>query len=175
MCFSTATATGLRVHAELPASSYHTGARVSHRQMKALSLARHHWHGGWNYTLRPEAYDQISSAPDPFDRPSPDLAWLAHPVLTGLPAPDWDALVTVLLTLHDQRREASLDKRRGHRPRAGEVVRSGLDDVSGLAQELADIADALVDRFGPDAEQGGDGDRGRCISSGSGGVTAQEA
>ena len=32
---------------------------------------------------------------------------------------------------------ASLDKRRGHRPRAGEVVRSGLDDVSGLAQELA--------------------------------------
>ena len=149
-----------RRNADVPSSSepYST----AHRQMKASSLARHHWHGDWNYTLRPEAYDQISSAPDPFDRPSADLAWLAHPVLTGLPAPDWDALVTVLLTLHDQRREASLDKRRGHRPRAGEVVRSGLDDVSGLAQELADMADALVDRFGPDAEQGGDGDRGRC-------------
>src|SRR5262249_31047689 len=66
---------------------------------------------------RPEAYDQISSVPDPFDQPSPGLAWLCHPALTGLPAPQWDALITTLLTLHDQQREASLDKRRGHRPR----------------------------------------------------------
>ena len=44
---------------------------------------------------------------------------------------------------------------------AGEPVRAGLDGVSGLVQELADVADALVDRFGPDAEQGGDGDLGQ--------------
>lgn len=80
-------------------------------------LARHPWHGDWNYTLRSEAYDQLGNAPDPFDRPSPDLAWLHHPALTGLPAQQWDALITTLMTLHDQQREASLDKRRGHRPR----------------------------------------------------------
>jgi hypothetical protein len=33
--------------------------------------------------------------------------------------------------------------------------------VSGLVQELADVADALVDRLGPDSEQGGDGDLGQ--------------
>jgi hypothetical protein len=36
------------------------------------------------------------------------------------------------------------------------VVQAG-----GPVQELADVADALVDRFGPDAEQGGDGDPGQ--------------
>ena len=30
--------------------------------------------------------------------------------------------------------------------------------MSGLVQELADVADAPVDRLGPDGEQGGDGD-----------------
>jgi hypothetical protein len=114
---ATTTATGLRVHAELDTSTYDTGVKISDRQMDALPLARHHWHGDWNYTLRPQAYDQISAVPDPFDRPSPDLAWLCHPALTGLPAPQWDALIAALMTLHHQQRETSLDTRRGHRPR----------------------------------------------------------
>jgi len=114
---ATTTATGLRVHAELDTATYGTGVQVSDRQMDALPLSRHDWHGDWNYTLRPEAYDQISSTPDPFDRPSPDLAWLCHPALTGLPAQEWDALIIRLMALHGQQREASLDKRRGHRPR----------------------------------------------------------
>jgi transposase len=114
---ATTTHTGLRVHAELDPGSYPDGVKVSDTQMDALPLTRHDWHGDWNYTLRPEAYDQISAAPDPFDQPSPDLAWLAHPALTGLPAQDWEALIATLMTLHDQQREASLDKRRGHRPR----------------------------------------------------------
>lgn len=33
--------------------------------------------------------------------------------------------------------------------------------MPGLFQELADVADSLVDGFGPDAEQGGDGDLGQ--------------
>jgi len=85
--------------------------------MSALPLIRHDWHGDWNYTLRPEAYDQDAGAPEPFDQPSPDLAWLCHPALTGLPAEEWDALTSALMSLHDEQREVSLDKRRGHRPR----------------------------------------------------------
>jgi hypothetical protein len=114
---ATTTRTGLRVRAELDTSTYDTGIKVSDRQMEALPLTRHDWHGDWNYTLRPEDYDRAAGTPDPFDRPSPDLAWLCHPALTGLPAQDWDALIATLMTLHDQQRETSLDNRRGHRPR----------------------------------------------------------
>jgi hypothetical protein len=114
---ATTTRTGLRVHAELGPGVYDTGVQVSDAQMDALPLTRHDWHGDWNYTLRPEAYDHAAGAPDRFDQPSPDLAWLCHPALTGFPAREWDDLVAALMTLHDQQREASLDKRRGHRPR----------------------------------------------------------
>lgn len=114
---ATTTRTGLRVHAELDTGAYDTGVQVSDPQMEALPLTRHDWHGDWNYTLRPEAYDPAAGAPHPFDRPSTDLAWLCHPELTGLPEQEWDALITTLITLHDQQREAGLDKRRGHRPR----------------------------------------------------------
>jgi len=114
---ATTTRTGLRVRAELDAGAYDTGARVSDRQMEALPLTRHDWHGDWNYTLHPQEYDQAAGVPDPFGQPSPDLAWLCHPALTGLPAQDWDALIAALMKLHDQQRETSLHKRRGHRPR----------------------------------------------------------
>jgi hypothetical protein len=114
---ATTTRTGLRVRAELDTSAYDTGVQISDRQMDALPLTRHDWHGDWNYTLRPEDYDQAAGAPHAFDQPSPDLAWLCHPALTGLPAQRWDALTAALMTLHDQQREAGLDKRRGHRPR----------------------------------------------------------
>jgi len=86
---ATTTRTGLRVHAELDTSTYQTGIRIGDGQMGALPMTRHEWHGDWNYTLRPEAYGQVNTAPDPFDQPSPDLAWLCHPALTGVPAPEW--------------------------------------------------------------------------------------
>jgi hypothetical protein len=114
---ATTTRTGLRVRAELDTSAYDTGIKISDRQMEALPLTRHDWHGDWNYTLRPEDYDQAAGAPDPFDQPSPDLAWLCRPELTGLPPQEWDALIATLMTLHDQQRETNLDTRRGHRPR----------------------------------------------------------
>ncbi|WP_375373525.1 ISAzo13 family transposase [Micromonospora sp. ATA51] len=114
---ATTTRTGLRVHAALDTSTYDTGIRVSDRQHDALPLTRHDWHGEWNYTLRPEAYEHVNTTPDPFDQPSPDLAWLHHPALTGLPPHEWDTLLTTLLALHDHQRETRLDKRRGHRPR----------------------------------------------------------
>jgi Rhodopirellula transposase DDE domain len=114
---ATTTRTGLRVRAELDTSTCDTGVKVSDGQMGALPLTRHDWHGDWNYTLHPQAYDQAGGAPDPFDQPSPGLAWLCHPALTGLPAGEWDTLIAALMTLHVQQREADLDKRRGHRPR----------------------------------------------------------
>jgi transposase len=126
---ATATGTGLRVHAELDPGAYGTGLQVSDAQMDALPLDRHDWHGDWNYTLHPREHGDWEygtrpggrarpvSAPAPFDQPSPALAWLCHPALTGMPAAEWDALVTTLMTLHEGQREASLDKRRGHRPR----------------------------------------------------------
>jgi hypothetical protein len=58
---ATTTPTGLRVHAELDTNTYDTGVRVSGRQHDALPVARHDWHGDWNYTLRPEAYEQVNT------------------------------------------------------------------------------------------------------------------
>ncbi len=142
---ATTTRTGLRVRAELDTSAYDTGVKVSDRQMAALPLTRHDWHGDWNYTLRPEAYDRAAGVPDPFDRPSPDLAWLCHPALTGLPAPEWDALVAALMSLHDQQREASLDKRRGHRPRLVVAPCTGRRPVLTLADRL--LATVLYQRL----------------------------
>jgi hypothetical protein len=115
---ATTTRTGLSVAAELDPDTYETGVRVSDAQMEALPLARHDWHGDWNYTLRPEAYPHLPvAAPAPFDQPSPDVAWLCHPAVTGLPTAEWHALITTITTLHQDQREAELDKRRGHRPR----------------------------------------------------------
>jgi transposase len=142
---ATTTRTGLRVHAELDANTYHTGVRVSDRQHDALPVTRHDWHGDWNYTLRPEEYQHINTNPDPFDQPSPDLAWLHHPTVTGLPAPQWDALIAALLSLHDQQREASLDKRRGHRPRLT-APGTGRRPILTLADRL--IAVVLHQRLG---------------------------
>ena len=133
---ATTTRTGLRVRAELDDSTYDTGVKISDRQMDALPLTRHDWHGDWNYTLRPEAYDQDAGTPEPSDQPSPDLAWLCHPALTGLPAAERDALTTALMSLHDQQREASLDKRRGNRPRLKAGPGTGRRPVLTLADRL---------------------------------------
>ena len=141
---ATTTTTGLRVHAELDTGTYETGVKVSDRQMNALPLSHHDWHGDWNYTLRPEAYEQINDDPDPFDQPSPDLAWLRHPALTGLPEPEWDTLIATLLTLHNQQREASLHKRRGHRPRMA-APGTGRRPILTLADQI--LATILHQRF----------------------------
>ena len=53
---STATRTGLAVHAELDDREYPTGIKISDKEMKTLekqSIRRHEFHGEWNYTLTP--------------------------------------------------------------------------------------------------------------------------
>jgi hypothetical protein len=65
------TATGLWVHAELDTSTYDTGVKVSDRQMGALPLARHNWHGDWNYTLRPRHTTRSPVPPIRLTGPAP--------------------------------------------------------------------------------------------------------
>jgi hypothetical protein len=66
---------------------------------------------------RPEGFAFIDDAPDPFDAPSPDLAWLAHRAITGMADSEFTDLVDRLLTLHHVQREDHLHQRRGARPR----------------------------------------------------------
>jgi len=54
---ATTTSSGLEVHAELDTAVYPTGVKIPDQQMKALEtqgiLARHAFHGEWNYTFNP--------------------------------------------------------------------------------------------------------------------------
>lgn len=50
---ATTTRTGLTVHAELDEGTYPKGIKIPDKQMKALPLTKHEFHGEWNYTLHP--------------------------------------------------------------------------------------------------------------------------
>jgi transposase len=50
---NTTTATGLTVHCTLDTGQYPTGISYTDKQVKALPLHRHDFHGEWNYTILP--------------------------------------------------------------------------------------------------------------------------
>jgi len=50
---STTTRSGLKVKATLDKRQYKTGRKVADREMQALQLKPHAFHGDWNYTLKP--------------------------------------------------------------------------------------------------------------------------
>jgi hypothetical protein len=52
---ATRTRSGLRVQAELDQGNYPLGVKVSDRELAAVPLRRHDWHGEWNYTVLPAA------------------------------------------------------------------------------------------------------------------------
>jgi hypothetical protein len=52
---TTQTSSGLRVRAELDLGRYPLGVKVSDRELAAVPLRRHDWHGEWNYTAPPAA------------------------------------------------------------------------------------------------------------------------
>ena len=52
---ATRTRPGLRVRAELDPGSYPLGVKVSDRELAAVPLRRHDWHGEWNYAVLPTA------------------------------------------------------------------------------------------------------------------------
>jgi transposase len=111
---ATRTRTGLTVCAELDPGSYPDGVKVSDEQMACLPLDRHHWHGDWNYTLRPEPPAQPPPKPPPAREP--ERADWAHPALTGLATTEWDQLIGTLTTPHQLQREAALYVARGGPP-----------------------------------------------------------
>jgi Rhodopirellula transposase DDE domain len=52
---ATRTRSGLRVQAELDVARYPLGVKISDRELAAVPLKRHDWHGEWNYTVLPAA------------------------------------------------------------------------------------------------------------------------
>lgn len=50
---NTTTRAGLKIRAELDTSQYPTGTKVSDKELAAVNLKRHAFHGEWNYTLLP--------------------------------------------------------------------------------------------------------------------------
>ncbi len=58
---ATSTATGLTVRAELDTGTYPIGIKYTNKQVDALPITRHDFHGEWNYTV----------APAPADTPTP--------------------------------------------------------------------------------------------------------
>ena len=48
---ATTNSKGLRIRAELDQSSYPSGIKISDKQLVAVTLHPHDWHGNWNYTI----------------------------------------------------------------------------------------------------------------------------
>jgi hypothetical protein len=137
---ATTTRTGLTVHSELDTNTYPTGITITGQQMTTLPITRHDWHGDWNYTLHPSK--PATTPPPPQPRP-PDHAWLFHPALTGLPATEWDTLLSQLAILRHAQREATLHHHRGG-PRRN-TPGAGSAPVITLADRT--LATLLRDRF----------------------------
>jgi len=54
---ATSTATGLTVRAELDTGTYPIGIKYTKKQIDALPITRHDFHGEWNYTITPTPTD----------------------------------------------------------------------------------------------------------------------
>ena len=74
--------------------------------MAALPLARHDFHGDWNYTLHPQTItaDTTTATDEDAHEPAPDT--LSHPTLTGMTTDELAALTTALDALRHAHQEA---------------------------------------------------------------------
>ncbi len=48
---ATTTTSGLTIHAEADLNTYRTGTVVTDRELAAVPLSPHDFHGDWNYTI----------------------------------------------------------------------------------------------------------------------------
>jgi hypothetical protein len=51
---ATTTNTGLKVRCAIDPKTYPAGVKVTNREMAAIDILRHTFHGDWNYTIRPK-------------------------------------------------------------------------------------------------------------------------
>jgi DDE family transposase len=58
---ATRTSTGLTVRAELDTGTYPTGIKYTKKQVDALPITRHDFHGEWNYAVSPPPADTPTS------------------------------------------------------------------------------------------------------------------
>ena len=115
---ATTTRTGLTVHSELDTGTYPLGTTISDRQMTTLPIARHAWHGDWNYTLHPRHGGHTSQS-----EPPPPASWdidtLTGPALTGMSRSELDTLTAELDALRHQRADAHHHEHQHHRAEQG--------------------------------------------------------
>lgn len=52
---ATSTRTGLKVRAELDRGAYPKGTKITDKELAALPINKHEFHGDWNYTVQPES------------------------------------------------------------------------------------------------------------------------
>ena len=55
---ATTTKNGLDVRAEIDPNSYQAGIVVKDAELAAVNISRHEFHGDWNYTIEPKAFNQ---------------------------------------------------------------------------------------------------------------------
>lgn len=58
---ATTTESGLRVHAEIDASEYPLGKKVTDEELAGVNIQRHEFHGEWNYTILPSKNGTVIS------------------------------------------------------------------------------------------------------------------
>jgi hypothetical protein len=121
---ATITTTGLTVTARLDTADYPRGVKITAAQLRELqdtgALARHDFHGDWNYTIRP-AEPRPAPPPPPPAPAGPSCrdqaaTALACPELTGITAGDLASLAARLEIPAAAAREHRLHLARG-RPR----------------------------------------------------------
>jgi len=85
--------------------------------MAAVPLARHRFHGDWNYTIhpRPASPAPATGAGEPgrLAAGAPDRVTLSHPALTGMSRQQLDALIAELAGPQEAQREQARHQRRG--------------------------------------------------------------
>ena len=52
---ATATSTGLTIQADYDPNWYPTGVKVTNKELAAVPLHRHDFHGEWNYTINAQS------------------------------------------------------------------------------------------------------------------------
>jgi hypothetical protein len=152
------TRTGLTVTAVLDENPHPAGREVSQERMKDTGryLARHDWHGEWNYTLHPVPLRDPEPEPEPAS-PSrlASRDALNHPALTGMAPRDVTALAAALeipFGAHRAQHNYATRARR-HGTGSGErltPVRNGGAPRAGTRLTLADhvLAVRLRDHLG---------------------------